>query len=143
MPSNKNNESLIAEFLMICDYAYTSEGGKLSLVGKFETIFAREFPTSHPEMFLVVGFLGQRSSQHTIKLKIIGPSGEEIIGNAPPINIVLSNDGRGNLIHRFFNLPIKQTGEYKLSLYESDRKIGETKFAALKREINQANPSKN
>ncbi len=136
--TKQEKKSLKLEFLLLCDYAYTAEGGKLSLVGKFETIFANEFPTFHPEMFLVANFTGEENSEYDLTLKITAPSGEELIPmNMPSLKLKLSPTGSGNIIHRFLNLPIKNRGEYLVSLNEGERKL-----ASIKLLIMQKNPNK-
>ena len=41
------------ELFTLCDFAQEN-GGKLTIVGTFDTIVAREFPCSHPSVFIVV-----------------------------------------------------------------------------------------
>jgi len=41
------------EYVMVCDYASLSVGGKLNLNGIFERFLAKEVPVVHPQMFVV------------------------------------------------------------------------------------------
>jgi len=41
---------------LLADGANVSREGKLNLLGIFDTLFARSFPTTHPQMQLVIRF---------------------------------------------------------------------------------------
>ena len=41
---------------LVADGANVSREGKLNLLGIFDTLFARSFPTTHPQMQLVIRF---------------------------------------------------------------------------------------
>ncbi|MGB3906069.1 MAG: hypothetical protein WBB22_14235, partial [Anaerolineae bacterium] len=41
---------------LLADYANVSQEGKLNIMGIFDRIFTRAFPTAHPEMRLVMRF---------------------------------------------------------------------------------------
>ena len=127
-----SRKDLKVEFVLFCDYAYTAEGGKLSIVGMFETIFVGELPASHPEMFLVVHLLGGENAEHNIKLKIIDPRRKDLVSKDTPfIKVKLSPSGTGNLLHRMLNFPVESTGKYIFSLYEGPKKIAEAKLRVI------------
>lgn len=129
----RTNKEISVEFMLVCDYAYTAEGGKLSLVGKFETIFVDKLPANHPEMFLVVHLKGQENSEHNLRLEITNPSGKKMAPvNTPEVNIKLGDQGTGNFLHRMLNLPIEETGNYKIDLFENQQFVGKTAFRVIK-----------
>jgi hypothetical protein len=43
-------------FVHFCDHASMSTDGKLNLVGIFESLFAMEVPTRHPQMYILSRF---------------------------------------------------------------------------------------
>lgn len=43
-------------FLLIADYANTTPDDKINIMGIFRQIYARKFPTKHPQMFIVCQF---------------------------------------------------------------------------------------
>src|SRR6266516_902993 len=57
---------------LLADGANVSREGKLNLLGIFDTLFARSFPTTHPQMQLVIRFEAaahERSEEHTTELQ--------------------------------------------------------------------------
>ncbi len=133
---------LKSEFILLCDYAFIGEGGKLCIIGKFETVFVRDLPSQHPEMFIVAHFSGEPNSTHDMKLSITDPKGEEMIGeDAPTFKIQLSGYGTGNFMHRLYNFPINNAGDYTISfikeilqasLITDKKKLGSSKISVLR-----------
>jgi hypothetical protein len=133
MAKNKEASSLKPEFILLCDYAFIGEGGKLGIVGKFETIFVRDLPSNHPEMFIVAHFAGVANSTHTLSLQIKDPAGNDMIaGDAPTFKIQLSGYGTGNFMHRLFNFPINMAGDFVVSFSEGKKELGSTKISVIR-----------
>lgn len=133
MKTKKETTNLKSEFILLCDYAFIGEGGKLCIIGKFETVFVRDLPSNHPEMFIVAHFSGEPNSIHDMKLSITDPKGEEMIGeDAPTFKIQLSGYGTGNFMHRLFNFPINMVGDYVVSFITNKKKMGSSKISVLR-----------
>jgi hypothetical protein len=128
-----NDNTLKSEFILLCDYAFIGEGGKLGIVGKFETIFVRDLPSAHPEMFIVAHFSGEENSTHTLSLQIKDPAGNDMItSDAPSFTIQLSGYGTGNFMHRLFNFPINMAGDFVVSFSEGKKELGNTKISVIR-----------
>jgi hypothetical protein len=60
MTDEKNEPQKIkirpVEYSLFCDYASMAVGGKLNLMGVFDRIFTKEYPVTHPQMFVVTKF---------------------------------------------------------------------------------------
>lgn len=59
---------------LLADYANTSQEGKLNVMGVFNRILTKQFPTVHPEMRLVFRLEAQpseRGRQATIEIKLL------------------------------------------------------------------------
>ncbi len=124
---------LKSEFILLSDYAFVGEGGKLCIIGKFETIFVRDLPSHHPEMFIVAHFAGVPNSTHNLDLQITDPTGKSMIeGNSPTFKIQLSGYGTGNFMHRLFNFPINAAGEYTIAFHEGKKELGKTKVSVIR-----------
>lgn len=143
MVSSKIKIVLTSEFILLCDYAFIGEGGKLCVIGKFETVFVRDLPSAHPEMFIVAHFTGEANTVHELRLQITDPSGNNIIPpDAPRFKIQLSGYGTGNFMHRLFNFPINSAGDYTIAFFENNKKLGQTKISVIRvREQNSAQPN--
>src|SRR5439155_24168622 len=70
---------------VLCDAA-TDENGKLYLLGAFDTIFAPQFPATHPQctVALRVTFVSGDEGNRKLKLNFVNADGRSII---PPIEI--------------------------------------------------------
>lgn len=130
MAEKKNKLTL--DFIVICDYAFQSERGKSGIIGIFDIIGVRNLPGSHPEFFIFSKLKGKEGSEHEIQLKIEDPNGVNVIKKIPIMKVRLSGTGTGNLVQRFLNFPFKKTGEYKISLYEGEKKLGGTKLSIIR-----------
>lgn len=131
-------QPLKLEFLVICDFALTSREGKLSIIGKFDRIFTRNFPSQHARMFLVASFFGEDSSEHQLKFSIKDPSGKELITDKNlEVKVKVSEGGSGNIITDLVNLPLGMAGEHTVSLWENSQKLGETKFTVAQIKENE------
>jgi len=63
---------------LLADGANVSREGKLNLLGIFDTIFARTFPTTHPQMQLVIRFEAEAreaGSTRTIEVQLQASDG--------------------------------------------------------------------
>jgi len=125
--------SINSEFILLCDYAFIGEGGKLCVIGKFETIFVRELPSGHPEFFIVGHFSGEPNSVHEVNVQITDPRNNDMIrGDASSFKLQLSPYGTGNFIHRLFNFPINNAGEYIVSFDTHGKQIGTSKVLVIR-----------
>jgi len=67
---------------LLADFANTAEGGKLNVMGVFDRILAKEFPTRHQSMYLVVRTLHEYSDSettHDFVFKIESPDGASVV----------------------------------------------------------------
>lgn len=87
---------------VVADYASITREGKLNILGIFETISAREFPASHPQMQLVMRFEADSSEAGKKKeleiqfmdadgKKLFTLGGEFTVGQPPPGQRYISN----------------------------------------------------
>src|SRR5260221_7636044 len=99
----------------------------------FETIFVDPLPASHPEMFLVVRFNGEKDSEHDIKIKIVSPNKESLIpNNTQSIKVKVGSNGTGNLLHRMLGLPLSSAGDYEFEIWENEKKLSVVKLPVIK-----------
>src|SRR2546428_13107591 len=63
---------------VLADGANVSREGKLNLLGIFDTLFARSFPTTHPQMQLVIRFeaaAGEAGSTRQGEIQLVAGGG--------------------------------------------------------------------
>ncbi len=109
------------EIFTICDAA-TDAGGKLNMLGSFDTIAGRESPLVHPACSIVAKLRFDASDEgtHSMEIRITDPDGKPIV---PPIKNDIQAPAVGNLssVSRNFilniqHLKLPEFGEYAIGL---------------------------
>lgn len=110
---------------VICDSA-TDYQGKLCILGAFDTIQFRQLPQHHPQCFIALRFVFERSETgvHAIQTEFFNPDGEPVIkpirGKSnvlfPPETRYLSN----NIIIMMQNLRFQKTGPHRVVITVDD-----------------------
>jgi hypothetical protein len=73
------------KFALLADGANLSREGKLNILGTFDTIYARTFPTAHPHMQLVLRLEAapeEAGSNRTLEVRLLDGSGR-VLAHAP------------------------------------------------------------
>lgn len=118
------------EIFTLADFAQDNNS-KLTIVGTFDAIHAKQFPVAHPACTIAcrLRFASKESGAHDFKLRLIDSSGKEIIqpieGNiniGEPINGQFSSI---NIVINFNQLKFEKPDRYSFELYiDGDWKSG-------------------
>ncbi|GEM_PF-1306762 len=101
---------------LLCDYALTSEDGKISAIGLFSSITFHSLPAAYPRFFVVV-VAALAPGTHSGQVSILGPTGAEIIPEGPSMGIeVPEQSSETNLIIGFDSLTFESPGVHRLQL---------------------------
>jgi len=108
------------DIFTLCDFAQES-GGKLTVVGAFDTVFARQFPAMHPYMCLAMRlrFYIHEEGTHPIRIEFAGPAGAEVMNPIEGELSVLDFAGSSRVVHSVFNFvstPIEREGTIGITL---------------------------
>jgi hypothetical protein len=109
------------EVFSLCDAA-TAEGGKLNMLGVFDTIWATKMPVVHPQcsVALRLRFFSSEGAKHEISVKFIDADGRHVI--RPVTGTVSIRFPKGqrsvpaNLSFNIHGLKIEKYGEYAIDL---------------------------
>lgn len=114
------------DIFTLCDSAQ-EYGGKLIIVGTFNSIYAKEFPTLHPEFALVarVVFGEDEKGVHNIDFSI-KKNGEEVYIMPPGQMTADTTNTKGkdaiiNVVVKGNNIPIQSEGTYIVTLKVDDK----------------------
>jgi hypothetical protein len=115
------------EIFTFCDFAQEN-GGKLTIVGTFDTIISRTFPCVHPQLSVVIRLRYDlwEFSNHSFRIETRDLNGEPGI---EPIRGNLEVKGVGNatavshLVFTISNLKIKSSGVLNFILYLDDKEV--------------------
>ena len=116
------------ELLTLCDFAQEN-GGKLTIVGTFDTIIARAFPCIHPHLSIVIRirFDLWEFGNHVFRVETRDLEGRM---NIEPIHGNIEVKGAGNasavshLLFSVTNLEFKNSGVVSFILYIDDKELG-------------------
>ena len=118
------------EIFTLADFAQDNNS-KLTIVGTFDSIQAKQFPAQHPVCTIAcrLRFGATETGAHDFKLRLIDETGKETItpieGN---INIGAPPNGRFstiNIVVNFNQLQFEKAGRYSFELYiDGDWKSG-------------------
>ena len=115
------------EIFSFCDFAQEN-GGKLTVVGTFDTIISRNFPCVHPQLSVVIRlrFDLWEFSSHSFEIKC-----HDLDGNVSiePIKGNLEVKGAGNatavshLVFSISNLQLNNSGILNFILFIDDKEV--------------------
>ena len=118
------------EIFTLADFAQDNHS-KLTIVGTFDSINSKQFPTVHPACTVAcrLRFAAKEAGDHSFKLRLIDAKGTETI---QPIegNINIGNPPNGqlasvNIVVNFNQLKFEVAGRYSFELYiDGDWKSG-------------------
>ena len=117
------------EIFSLCDAA-TSGGGKVNILGAFDTIFAKKTPAMHPQcaIALRVRFEIAEGNEHEVAVNFIDEDGKSIFPPAKgKIQINFPEGQRSastNLILNIQGLKLEKYGEYAIELTIDKRNEG-------------------
>lgn len=109
------------EIFTLADFAQDNNS-KLTIVGTFDSINAKQFPVQHPACAIAcrLRFASKETGAHDFKLRLIDSAGKEVI---QPIegNITIGNPSNGqfasiNIVINFNQLQFSAPGRYSFEL---------------------------
>lgn len=123
----------------LADYASIAEGDKLNIMGIFDTIFAKDFPTRHPSMFLVLRILQEYEDSETtrsLRIKLEGPDGAELVKIEGEIKVGTLEPGHIGVANNLIQLggvEFKHSGVYTFRVFIDDEQVADTPLRLRRR----------
>ena len=115
------------EIFTFCDFAQEN-GGKLTIVGTFDTIISRNFPCIHPLLSVVIRirFDLWEFSTHQFRIETRDLDGEmrmETINGNIAVNGMGNATAVSHLVFTISNLQFKRNGVVNFVLYIDDKEL--------------------
>ena len=116
------------ELFTFCDFAQEN-GGKLTVVGTFDTIISRNFPCMHPQLSVVirVRFDIWEFKNHSFRIETRDINGEmsmEAISGNINVNGIGNATAVSHLIFTISNLHFKEATVINFILFMDDKEVG-------------------
>ena len=109
------------EYMHVCDYAFSAEGGKQCIIGIFSVINANAFPAAHPYMTVATRFTGQPHERMNVRVEIGRPNGDVLAGM--DCEITIDAEGGANLNANFIGLTFPDAGRYTVKVSAAGRAL--------------------
>jgi len=118
---------MTVDIFTLCDFAQESDG-KMTVVGAFDTIYARQFPAVHPSMCLALRlrFYIHEAGTHSMRVTLAGPDGKDLAGPIEGELRVGDFAGSSRVVHSVFtfvNTPIAREGAVGITLSVDGREV--------------------
>lgn len=114
------------QIAVLCDAA-TDSGGKLNILGAFDTIHAAELPAVHPQcsIALRVTFGGGEEGAHKLQMTFVNDDGHSVMDVIEiPVAIVMPEDSHFvtcNFVVNIQQLKFETPGFYSINLALDDK----------------------
>jgi len=105
---------------LLADGANVSREGKLNVFGIFDTIFARAFPTTHPQMQLVLRFEADpdEGGRRDVEVQFVAADGRVLfrLPGAVSVQRVAGDRTRMDHILSLNNVQLEHAGRYRFNV---------------------------
>jgi hypothetical protein len=109
-------------FTLICDDIRQELGGKVSIMGLFENIFAQKFPAVHPRMAVVTEW-GDGKGDYEVRTRLLSPDRSSVLRETSS-KIKLPNvNAKHRDVSVHLNLEFKKAGTYWIENYLGDELV--------------------
>ncbi len=108
---------------VLADYANVSREGKLNILGIFDIIRARVFPTTHSQLLLVMSLeasIAEVGQSKTVEVKLMNEDGKQLFGISGQLELKGAQPGeliRNNHILQLNNLVFEKLGNYVFHVF--------------------------
>jgi hypothetical protein len=109
-------------YLVLCD-GHAKVGGKDCVLGIFNRIFAKEFPTTHAECYLAFE-LWTSPGKHSLKVHIRDTDERNIVQSLGPLDLKIAESGQASGAIQLRGLPLEKAGIYSFVLELDGEEIG-------------------
>lgn len=98
-------------FTIICDDVRQETGGKISLMGLFENIYAAKFPAIHPRLAVVTEW-SEGKGEFAVKMRLIAPDRKTVLRETSSKMKLNDVNFRHRDVSLHLNVELKEPGTY-------------------------------
>lgn len=114
-------------YTILCDDVRQEMGGKFSLMGLFESIYANTFPVLH-HRFAIMNEWSGGHGEFLVKIRLLTPDQEQVISESESTLNLFSETQRHRDISIRFNTTFKVPGTYWIETLLDDERISIVPF---------------
>jgi hypothetical protein len=105
---------LFLDIFAICDAASISRG-KVSLIGTYDTISSKAFPTIHQFFHAVVKLRSEGAGSHVLRIDVIDPDGRLVVA-CDEEKFEMNDNDTFHFLWRRAEMEIAKPGDYNVNL---------------------------
>jgi len=109
-------------YTILCDDVRQEMGGKFSLMGLFENIYAGSFPAIHPRFAIVNEWTGGKG-EFIARIRLLGPDKEQVLSESESKLALYSETQRHRDIAVRFNTTFPVPGTYWVEILLGNERI--------------------
>lgn len=109
-------------YTILCDDVRQELGGKFSLMGLFESIYANAFPAVHPRFAIVNEWTGGKGD-FKLRIRLLSPNKQEILSESEAVLKLFSETQRHRDISVRFNTTFNTPGAYWVEMLLDDERV--------------------
>ena len=110
-------------YTILCDDVRQELGGKLSLMGLFESVSANSFPAVH-HRFAIVNEWNGGKGEFKVRVRLLAPDREQVISESEAAIVLFSETQRHRDISIRFNTTFAVPGTYWIETLLDDERVG-------------------
>jgi hypothetical protein len=118
------------EYMHICDYAFTAEGGKACIIGIFDQVRATSFPATQAYMVAAIRLTGTPHESGDVRVEIGRPNGDVVTGATA--HVTITAEGYANLNCNFVTIQFPSEGRYTFKVSTGGKTLATTSIRVLK-----------
>ncbi len=121
MVSEKINPKL--SYTILCDDVRQELGGKYSLMGLFESIYANSFPAVHPRFAIVNEWAGGKG-EFRLKIRLLATNRRDVLSESEAVLNLFNETQKHRDISVRFNTTFATPGTYWIQMLLDDEQAG-------------------
>ncbi len=112
-------------YTLLCDDVRQEMGGKFSLMGLFESIYANVFPAVHNRFAIVNEWTGGKG-EFTVRIRLLAPNAKDVLSESESKLNLFSETQRHRDISVRFNTTFAAQGTYWVETLLDNERVGLT-----------------
>jgi len=117
-------------YTLLCDDVRQELGGKFSLMGLFETIYAGSFPAIHPRFAIINEWIGGKG-EFLARIRLLSPDKKQVLSESESRLVLYSETQRHRDIAVRFNTAFPAPGTYWVEILLDNERISLVSLAVL------------
>ena len=113
----------VLRFTLLCDDVRQELGGKISIMGLFENLYAQKFPALHPRMAMITEW-GEGSGEYEVKTLLRSPDRAQVLRETSSKLKLAGPKSRHRDVAVHLNVEFKTPGTYWIEYYLGAELVG-------------------